>query len=180
MSVVKSKKYSFQFWEVACFKWPGLCFRGGVSLKIFPFFCMSPFPIFTRFSAWKWQYRRLCYYLLFTCWKPHSTRRTAWGSEGRAWTRGTLWSRLRADCQTWTPPSRGGSCGWWRGSRQTARPLRSRHGRPSQQVLSLISRPLLNLPLWSLIMRHSHSHYSQCLTTVSSSLHMPPKSSMTK
>ena len=23
MSVVKSQKYSFQFWEVACFKWPG-------------------------------------------------------------------------------------------------------------------------------------------------------------
>ena len=143
MSVVKSQKYSFQFWEVACFKWPGLfhpqasyqtMYQMGRFSKEFPYFCMSPFPIF--YPLFSLKVAVLFWNLIFTCWKPRSTRRTAWGSEGRAWTLGTLWSRLRADCQTWTRPSRGGSCGWWRGSRQTARPLRSRHGRPSQQVLS--------------------------------------------
>ena len=147
MSVVKSEKYSFQFWEVACFKWPGLfhpraayqtMFQRGRFSKDFSFFLHVPFPHFYPLFSLKVAVvpAPMILSTISTCWKPRSTQRTAWGSEGRAWTLGTLWSRLRADCQTWTPPSRGGSCGWWRGSRQTARPLRSRHGRPSQQVWS--------------------------------------------
>ena len=148
MSVVKSQKYSFHFWEIACFKWPGLfhpqasyqtMFQRGSFSKDFSFFLQAPFPHFYPLFSLKVAVvpPPIVLSTIFTCWKPRNTRRTVWVSGGRAWTLGTLWSRLRADCQTWTPPSRGGSCGWWRGSRQTARPLQSRHGRPSQQVWSL-------------------------------------------